>query len=115
MIFTAYSIESDINGPDAERGRWPDSLARPYQWEHFEKRLAKLQRRHGFSIFHSTEFKARKGEFAGWTDVQSVALIDDLVALVRDKLTMGLACTLPYDRFKPGVSSTTDPKEDEAR
>jgi len=26
-------------------------------------------------------------------------LINDLVALVRDKLTMALACTLPYNRF----------------
>jgi hypothetical protein len=43
-------------------------IGTPSQWERFDKRLAKLQRRHGFSIVHSTELKSRRGDFAGWTD-----------------------------------------------
>ncbi len=82
MIFTAYFDESDTHGP-TPNVVMAGFVGTPYQWERFDKRLAKLQKRHGFSIFHSTEFKARKGEFAGWTDEQSKALIDDLVALVR--------------------------------
>jgi hypothetical protein len=71
----------------------------------------KLQRRRGFSIFHSTELKSRRGDFAGWTDDQARALINDLVALVRDKLTTGLACTLSYDRFIQEYRAPSIPKK----
>jgi len=110
VIFTAYFDESDTHGP-TPNVVMAGFVGTPYQWERFDKRLAKLQKRHGFSIFHSTEFKARKGEFAGWTDEQSKALIDDLVALVRDKLTMGLACTLPHDRFMQEYRAPPIPKK----
>jgi hypothetical protein len=110
MIFTSYFDESDTHGP-APNVVMAGIIGTPYQWERFDKRLAKLQKRHGFSIFHATEFKARKGDFTGWTDDQSMALIDDLVALVRDKLTMGLACTLPYDRFMQEYRAPPIPKK----
>jgi hypothetical protein len=38
-------------------------------------------------------------------------LIDDLVALVRDNLTMGLACTLPHDRFVQEYRAPPIPKK----
>lgn len=43
-------------------------IGTPSQWERFDKRLAKLQRRHGFSTFRSTELKCRRGDFCRWTD-----------------------------------------------
>lgn len=110
MIFTSYFDESNTHGP-TPNVVMAGFIGTPYQWERFEKRLAKLQKRHGFSIFHSTEFKAHKGEFAGWTDQQSMALINDLVALVRDKLTMGLTCTLPHDRFIQEYRAPPIPKK----
>jgi hypothetical protein len=110
MIFTGYFDESDTHRPSPNMVM-AGFVGTPYQWERFDKRLAKLQRRHGFSNFHSTEFKARKGEFAGWSDDQKVALIDDLVALVRDKLTLGLACTLPYNRFMQEYQAPPIPKK----
>jgi hypothetical protein len=38
-------------------------------------------------------------------------LINDLVALVRDKLTMRLACTLSYDRFLQEYRAPSIPKK----
>ena len=85
MIFAAYfdGADTHTHGPTPNMVM-AGFVGTPYQWERFDKRMAKLQRRQGFTIFHSSEFKARKGEFAGWTDKQSMALINDLVLLVRD-------------------------------
>jgi hypothetical protein len=108
VIFTSYFDESGTYGP-TPNVVMAGFVGTPLQWQRFDKRLTKLQKRYGFSIFHSTEFKARKG--AGWTDAQSMALITDLTALVRDKLTMGLACTLPHDRFMQEYRMPPIPKK----
>jgi hypothetical protein len=110
VIFTAYFDESDTHGP-APNVVIAGFVGTPHEWERFDRRLTKLQRRYGFSIFHSTEFKNRKGDFAGWSNDQSMALIDDLTALVRDKLAIGLACTLPYDRFMQEYKAPPIPKK----
>jgi hypothetical protein len=70
--------------------RWLAISAPAYQWERFGKRLAKLQLRYGFTIFHATEYKARRGEFAGWSDQKARALIDDMIELVRSKTAVGI-------------------------
>src|SRR4249919_2298005 len=60
VIFT----ESDTHGP-TPNVVMAGFIGTPSQWERFDKRLAKLQRRHGFSTFRSTELKSRRGDFAG--------------------------------------------------
>lgn len=47
-------------------------IGAPSQWERFDKRLAKLQRHHGFSIFHSTELKSRRGDLPAGRTAQLV-------------------------------------------
>jgi hypothetical protein len=49
--------------------------------------------------------------FCRLEDDQARALINDLVALVRDKLTMRLACTLSYDRFLQEYRAPSIPKK----
>jgi hypothetical protein len=82
----------------------------PDQWERFDKRLAKLQKRTASASFIRPSSRP-KGEFAGWKEEQSTALIDDLLGLVRDNLTMGLACTLPHDRFVQEYRAPPIPKK----
>jgi hypothetical protein len=85
VIFT----ESDTHGP-TPNVVMAGFIGTPSQWERFDKRLP-----HGFSVFHSAELKSRRGDFAGWTDDQARALINDLVALVRDKLTFNAPMRKP--------------------
>jgi hypothetical protein len=110
MIYTAYFDESDTHGPTPNIVM-AGFVGNAYQWERFSKRLAKLQHKHKFSIFHATEFKARKGDFSGWSDDQAMALINDLVELVRDKLTMGLTVSLEHERFIKEYRAPPIPKK----
>ena len=55
--------------------------------------------KYGFKIFHAVEFKARKGEFDGWSDEKCGALISDLTELVRDNLALGMTVALPHNRY----------------
>jgi hypothetical protein len=66
LLYTAYFDEADMHGP-APTIIMPGFLGSAPQWEMFGRRLRGLQRREGFSVFHPNEFKAKTGEFAGWT------------------------------------------------
>jgi hypothetical protein len=66
LLYTAYFDEADMHGP-APTIIMPGFLGSAPQWEMFGRRLRGLQRREGFSVFHANEFKAKTGEFAGWT------------------------------------------------
>lgn len=96
MIFTAD--EADTHGP-APTVILAAHLGHAFQWRRFEKKLAKIRAREGFSIFHAKDFKARTGEFRGWSDVQCNRLIDKLKTLVERTLTQGLAVALTRDRY----------------
>jgi hypothetical protein len=110
MIYTAYFDESDTHGPTPDI-TMAGYLGTAYQWERFGKRLAKLQRRYGFTIFHATEYKARRGEFAGWSDQKARALIDDMIELVRSKTAVGITVTLPHARFIAEYRAPPIPKK----
>jgi hypothetical protein len=51
-----------------------------------------------------------QGDFAGWTDDQARALINDLVALVRDKLTFNAPMRKPCCLTRPVASSQSAKK-----
>jgi hypothetical protein len=67
VIYTAYFDESDTHGPSPTviMGCF---LGRARQWKLFDRRLRELQKRDKFSIFHSTEFRNKTGEYFGWSD-----------------------------------------------
>ncbi len=98
MIFTAYFDEADAHGP-APTLIMSAYLGHTYQWRRFEKKLARLQMEFGFKIFHGKEFKARSGEFSGWSDEKCASLIKEIVNLVRYNLTRGLTVHLEHDRY----------------
>jgi len=99
MIYTAYFDESDTHSkkPDLIMAAF---LGTVRQWELFERRLKVLQRRDGFQIFHATDFRNRRGEFAGWSEPKAERLISDLAKLISTGLTEGLTMTLPHALYE---------------
>jgi hypothetical protein len=98
VIFTAYFDEADTHGP-APTVILAAHLGHAFQWRRFEKKLAKIRAHEGFSIFHARDFKARTGEFRGWSDAQCDRLIDKLKTLAKRTLTQGLAVALSRERY----------------
>jgi hypothetical protein len=98
VIFTAYIDESGTHGRDPAliMGAF---LGHAYQWRVFNRDLDRIRARYGFDIFHAKDFKALKGEFEGWEDEKCLGLIDDLTALVRDRLTQGATIHLERSRY----------------
>jgi hypothetical protein len=105
MLFTLYLDESNTDGPA------PDLvlagfLASAREWTLLLRRLHALQKEYGFTTFHATDFKRRKGDFRGWSRRKSSDLIGALARSVRDNLTEGLSITLPYKQYKEEYEST---------
>lgn len=98
VVFTAYFDETDTHGP-SPTVIVAGFLGHAFQWRRFGQKLAKLQAREGFSIFHAKEFKARTGEFAGWPEAKRARLIAKLTELVRTTLTEGMAVSLSRERY----------------
>jgi hypothetical protein len=74
-------------------------LARADQWQRFQEGFERAKKTHGFRIFHTKKFKAKKGDFKGWADRQCLALINDLGRLTSSGLTDGVAITLEKDDY----------------
>jgi hypothetical protein len=110
VIFTAYFDETDTHGP-APTVIMAAYLGHAFQRRRFNERLAKLQSREGFSVFHATEFKSRSGEFSGWDDAKCARLIDKLTNLVRDTLTEGMAVALSHERYLKEYRAPPIPKK----
>ena len=110
VIFTAY-----LDGA-ATRGPSPDIimagfLGHAFQWRRFEKKLAKIQAKEGFSIFHAKDFKARRKEFSGWDDGKCDRVIGKLTNLVRFTLTEGIATSLSRERYLSEYRAPPIPKK----
>jgi hypothetical protein len=94
LIFTAYFDESDTHGPA------PDMIMAAFlgsarQWELFGRKIKALQRRDGFTVFHSKKFRASVGEFEDWSLDKCRRLTNDLAVAIRDGLREGVTITLP--------------------
>lgn len=98
VIFTAYIDESGTHGhdPTVIMGGF---LGHAYQWRIFNRDLDRIRKRYEFDIFHAKDFKALRGEFKGWDDAKCLRLIDDLTALVRDRLLEGSTIHLERERY----------------
>jgi hypothetical protein len=109
MLFTAYFDESDTHGaaPDVILSAF---LGTARQWELFERRLKDMQRRFGFRIFHATHFRARRGEFEGWSDDKCSEFLAELTALIGAGLKEAVSMTLPHALYQAEYRSTPTPK-----
>lgn len=110
MIFTAYLDESGTHdGSNATimggfMGAFPEEVI-------LGRRLRALQYHYGFTIFHATEFKNRKGEFQGWSDERGLALIQDMTDMVATSRSSIVIATLPNDRYRAEYRNASRPKK----
>jgi hypothetical protein len=109
VIFTYYMDEADTHGP-SPTVIMAGFLGHAYQWNQFEKKLARLQDREGFRIFHAKDFKARRNEFAGWSDEKCDRLVLDITKLTL-KLTQGIATALTRERYLNEYRTSPIPKK----
>jgi hypothetical protein len=109
VIFTGYFDEADTHGP-SPTVIMAGYVGHAYQWMRFEKNLSRLQERDGFNIFHAKNFKARSGEFSGWSDDKCDQLVVDLLELVRN-LTQGITVALSRVRYLNEYRAPPIPKK----
>jgi hypothetical protein len=69
-----------------------------------------MRREYGFEVFHATDFRARRGEFEGWSDAKAEKFINELAELIHRGLTKGLVTTLPYALFEAEYLKTPFPR-----
>ena len=81
LLYTAYLDEADTHGP-APTIIMAGVLGTTRQWVIFSRRLHRLQTSYGFSVFHTSEFKSRSGEFRGWSNAKRYQLVEELTVLV---------------------------------
>jgi hypothetical protein len=110
VILTAYFDEADTHGA-APTVILSAFLGDALGWQRFEKKLAKIQRKFGFKIFHAKDFKGRDGEFSGWSVAKCVQLNDALIKLVRETLIAGISVHLERDRYLNEYRSEPFPKK----
>jgi hypothetical protein len=110
MIFTAYFDEADTHGT-APSVIIAGFVGHAYQWQRFEKKLSRIQKKYEFKIFHAVDFNSCRGEFTGWNDVKKDALLSDMVELVRENLTGGVTIALEHDRYIKEYRSDPFPKK----
>jgi len=110
LIFTAYLDESGTHGnsPITVMGGFLGTAA---QWEDFERRLNELRAGYGFTVFHATELKAKRGEFAGWSNEKCMSLVLDLTVLVSEVLTAGAFMSLNNARYRTEYRAAPKPKK----
>ena len=98
MIYILTLDESNTDGlaPDLVMAGF---LGTARQYELLLRRLHQLQRSYGFSHFHGTDFKGRRGEFRGWSRSKCNDLIGEMARAVKATMTEGISMTLPQKQF----------------
>lgn len=108
VIFTAYFDEAATHGnPRMTMGAL---LGNAYEWNRVETKLARLQKRNGFTIFHAKEFKSHSGEFRGWPASDYPQLVSELTDLIRTGVTEAVAVTIPRARYISEYRNSPTPK-----
>jgi hypothetical protein len=98
MIFILKLDESNTDGPAPDLVM-AGFLGSTLDWKMLLRRLHRLQRDYGFTTFHATDFKRRKGDFRGWSRQKSNDLIGALARAVRAEMTEGISITLPHAQY----------------
>lgn len=86
VILTSYYDEAGTHGGSPVTVM-AGVMATANQWRRFGTIAAKLKRNYDFSIFHTIDFKAKRGEFRGWS-VQSVSRYLLSLVMRRTKRTL---------------------------
>jgi hypothetical protein len=109
VIFTAYFDESDTHGP-APTVIMTCFWGHTYQWQRFETKLRRLQAKYGFKIFHAKDFKARVGEFDGWSDGKCYDLTVELNKAAFGSLAEGVSIAVNREKYEKEYRAVIDKK-----
>jgi hypothetical protein len=94
VIFTAAFDESDTHG-ESPNTVMAALLGSANRWELLQYRIDELKSQYGFTIFHGKHFRARRGEFKGWSEYKCASLVNELAIGIRDNLTESVVIALP--------------------
>jgi hypothetical protein len=80
-------------------------------WSKFQRELDRLKKQYGFRVFHTTEFKRKSGEFAGWSNEKCMSLISELSQLTADGLMHGTVFVLENAAYEEEYKGQKNPKK----
>jgi hypothetical protein len=99
LAYTAYFDESGTHDGEAVTIMGA-VIGRADQWKEFGRKYNEIRRRHGFKVFHMKRFKAKSGDFRGWSDDQRATLFEEIRALTSFGLTDCVAIALDNETYK---------------
>ena len=110
LIYTGYLDESGTHqgSPVTVMGGLMGSAR---QWSAFAKTFTQIKKSYGFEIFHTKKFKARSGEFSGWSPEKSMSLLRELAFATEGTFTEGVAMTLENDDYEKYYKTGTKPNK----
>lgn len=110
LIYTGYMDESGTHG-DSPVTVMGGVMATARQWADFETEFDKVKKRHQFRTFHTKKFKARQGDFKGWSDDQVFALLQNMAWLTNGAFTEGVSMTLDNASYVADYRGGEKPKK----
>ena len=110
LIYTGYLDESGTHGGSAVTVMG-GVLASTRQWAAFDKEFTRAKNKHGFRIFHTKKFKAKRGDFTGWSNPQCLALIDDLAMITDNAFTEGVAMAVDNESYEKDYKAGEKPRK----
>ena len=70
------------------------------QWSRFRREFAHLKMKFGFNVFHAKDFRARSGQFSGWSREKCAALCIDFAQITAGKFVDSVEFVLNNDEFE---------------
>ena len=110
VIFTCDLDESGTHGesPVLIMG---GIVGRLGQWVDYDKKWARLKRRHSYKCFHSKELHFNQGEFKNWSDWSKQNLIRDLDRHQNKNSLFRFVTVVNKQEFKDHYKTGTQPKK----
>jgi hypothetical protein len=103
LILTAYFDESGTHA-GSPATVLSGIMGTANQWAYFQSEMNKIKERHGFTVFHAKEFRARSGEFRRWPPPKAAALLQEMM-VASSKLMEAATIILTneaYEAYRAG-------------
>jgi hypothetical protein len=109
MILTAYMDESGTHGPSPV-SVMAACVGEVRQWRKFEKRVGKLFRRYGVTVYHSIDLKRGDGDFRGWSVDKKIEFLDELAHIKNETLAFSCAVHMKKSDYVSFYANKDRPK-----
>jgi len=111
MVMTVYFDESGTHGAQSPATVVAGFGATAAQWVGCEKRLDRLFKDFGVTLFHATDFRGTKGDFEGWTLPQKAQFNSRFLQIVDDQLSFGVSGVVAPKNYKQHYRSQQFPRK----